>query len=76
MKFLNLPIECKCRIKPTKNNGYEIKLYELPHPYKDDGELILSYTGKTIEEMGINMGHYFSELLKRDDLDPLDEETL
>ena len=76
MKYLNLPIDCKCKITQTENGGYEIKLYDLPHPYKDNGELILSYTGKTIEEMGINMGHYFSERLNRDDLDPLAEETL
>lgn len=74
MHYLSLPIDCKCQIRPTEKGGYEIKLYGLPHPYKDDGELILSYTGKSIEEMGVNMGHYFSELLNRDDLDPLAEE--
>ena len=71
MKFLSLPIDCKCKIRPTENNGYEIKLYGLPDPYKNGGELILSYTGKTIEEMCINMGHYFSQRLLQDDLDPL-----
>ena len=75
MKILNLPIECKCVIHETKNGYYEIKLKDLPHPCEKEAEHMVTYSGKTIEEMCSNMGRYFSEYLKKEVSDFLGPDT-
>ena len=75
MKYLDLPIDCGCRIRQKENGRYEVVLYDLPHPCENWEQDQYAY-GNTIEEVFTNMGPGISKRLFEEVPCPLIEDTL